>query len=82
MTFQNESKKELNARQAGTVTLGDVTISRMAFGTMQLPGPGVWGEPRDPQEARRVLRRAVELGINYLDTASFYGPPRFRSLDR
>lgn len=74
MTFQNENKKELNARQAGTVTLGDAVISRMAFGTMQLPGPGVWGEPRDPQEARRVLRRAVELGINYLDTASFYGP--------
>src|SRR5260370_33627089 len=74
MTFQNESKKELNASQAGTVTLGDVTISRMAFGTMQLPGPGVWGEPRDPQEARRVLRRAAELGINYLDTASYYGP--------
>src|SRR5712664_1608586 len=74
MTSQNENKKELNASQAGTVTLGDVTISRMGFGTMQLPGPGVWGEPRDPQEARRVLRRAVELGINYLDTASYYGP--------
>ncbi len=74
MTFQSESKNELNASQAGTVTLGDVTISRMAFGTMQLPGPGVWGEPRDPQEARRVLRRAVELGITYLDTASYYGP--------
>src|SRR5215471_18714814 len=74
MTFQNENKKELNASLAGTVTLGDAIISRMAFGTMQLPGPGVWGEPRDPQEARRVLRRAVELGINYLDTASYYGP--------
>lgn len=74
MTSQNENKKELNARQAGTVTLGDAIISRMGFGTMQLPGPGVWSEPRDPQEARRVLRRAVELGINYLDTASYYGP--------
>ena len=74
MTFPNENLKKLDASRAGTVTLGDITISRMAFGTMQLPGPGVWGGPRDPQEARRVLRRAVELGINYLDTASFYGP--------
>ena len=74
MTFSNEGASALNAQQAGTVKLGDATISRMAFGTMQLPGPGVWGEPRDPQEARRVLRRAVELGINYLDTASYYGP--------
>lgn len=74
MTFQNERKNELNASLAGTATLGDAIISRMALGTMQLPGPGVWGEPRDPQEARRVLRQAVELGINYLDTASYYGP--------
>lgn len=74
MTFQNESKNDLHASLAGTVTLGDITISRMAFGTMQLPGPRVWGEPRDPHEARRVLRRAVELGVNYLDTASYYGP--------
>src|SRR5579859_1736149 len=74
MTFPNENLKKLDASRAGTVTLGDITISRMAFGAMQLPGPGVWGGPRDPQEARRVLRRAVELGINYLDTASFYGP--------
>jgi aryl-alcohol dehydrogenase-like predicted oxidoreductase len=74
MTFSNEGARQLNAQKAGTVTLGDAIISRMAFGTMQLPGPGVWGEPRDPQEARRVLRRAVELGINYLDTASYYGP--------
>ena len=74
MPFHDESKQELDASQAGTVTLGDVTIARMAFGTMQLPGPGVWGAPRDPQEARRVLRRAAELGVNYLDTASYYGP--------
>jgi pyridoxine 4-dehydrogenase len=74
MTFQNENTQKLNARLAGMVTLGDLPIARMAFGTMQLPGPDVWGPPRDPQEARRVLRRAVELGVNYLDTASFYGP--------
>jgi aryl-alcohol dehydrogenase-like predicted oxidoreductase len=74
MTFPNENKNALDASQAGTVTLGDLPVARMAFGTMQLPGPGIWGEPRDPYEARRVLRRAVELGINYLDTASYYGP--------
>lgn len=71
---QNENQQILNVSLAGTVSLGEAVISRVAFGTMQLPGPGVWGEPRNPHEARRVLRRAVELGINYLDTASFYGP--------
>jgi len=74
MTVPNASQPELNANLAGTVNLGDLPIARMGFGTMQLPGPGVWGMPRDPQEARRVLRRAVDLGVNYLDTASFYGP--------
>ena len=74
MATQSKTKKELNAGQAGTVMLGDLTISRMAFGTMQLPGPGVWGPPHDPEEARRVLRRAVELGVNYLDTSAYYGP--------
>jgi aryl-alcohol dehydrogenase-like predicted oxidoreductase len=74
MTNPNESRTELNARRAGTVTLGDIPIARMGFGTMRLPGPGVWGMPHDPQEARNVLRRAVDLGVNYLDTASFYGP--------
>jgi len=74
MTFSGESKNELNANLAGIVTMDDLLIVRMALGTMRLPGPGVWGEPRDPHEARRVLRRAVELGINYLDTASYYGP--------
>lgn len=68
------SANHLDASVAGVVTLGDLTINRMAFGTMRLPGPDVWGEPADPDEARRVLRRAVELGVNYLDTAAFYGP--------
>jgi pyridoxine 4-dehydrogenase len=74
MTFPDGNQPELGAGRAGTVKLGDVSIARMGFGTMQLTGPGVWGMPRDPQEARRVLRRAVDLGVNYLDTASFYGP--------
>jgi pyridoxine 4-dehydrogenase len=74
MAVQSKRKKEFKANAAGTVMLGDLTISRMAFGTMQLPGPGVWGPPRNPEEARRVLRRAVELGVNYLDTSGYYGP--------
>jgi aryl-alcohol dehydrogenase-like predicted oxidoreductase len=63
------------AQAAGTFQLGgDLTINRMGYGTMQLPGPGVWGDPKDPGEAVRVLRRAVELGVNFFDTADSYGP--------
>src|SRR5580693_2068433 len=59
----------------GTFDLGgDLTVRRLGFGTMQLPGPGVWGPPRDHDGAIRVLRRAVELGINFIDTADSYGP--------
>ena len=53
---------------------GDLTVNRLGYGTMQLTGPGVWGEPRDPDEAVRVLRRALELGVNFIDTADSYGP--------
>ncbi|WP_405529078.1 aldo/keto reductase [Streptomyces canus] len=53
---------------------GDLTVNRLGYGAMQLTGPGVWGEPRDPDEAVRVLRRAVELGVNFIDTADAYGP--------
>jgi pyridoxine 4-dehydrogenase len=74
MTFQSDAHGEFNAGMAGTVQSGDLTINRMAFGTMRLPGPEVWGDPADPQEARRVLQRAVALGVNYLDTAAYYGP--------
>jgi pyridoxine 4-dehydrogenase len=49
-------------------------INRMGFGAMQLPGPGVWGPPRDRDQAVAVLRRAVELGVNHVDTAEYYGP--------
>src|SRR3954471_1811011 len=62
------------AAQSGTFELGDTTVVRLGYGTMQLPGPGVWGEPKDPDEAVRVLRRAVELGITFFDTADSYGP--------
>jgi aryl-alcohol dehydrogenase-like predicted oxidoreductase len=63
------------AAASGSFTLGgDLTVNRLGYGTMQLPGPGVWGESRNPEEAVRVLRRAVELGVNFIDTADAYGP--------
>lgn len=63
------------AAQAGTFELGGTTtVNRLGFGAMQLTGPGVWGPPRDHGEAVRVLRRAVELGVNFIDTADAYGP--------
>ena len=64
----------LTAAAAGTITVGDLTVNRMGYGAMRLTGPGIWWEPRDPQEARRVLRRAVELEVNFIDTADSYGP--------
>jgi pyridoxine 4-dehydrogenase len=60
---------------AGVFDLGgDLRINRLGYGTMQLPGPGVWGDPRCPDAARDVLRRAIELGVNFIDTADSYGP--------
>src|SRR5918999_4169705 len=64
-----------NAAVAGTFALGgDLLVNRLGFGAMRLTGRGIWGEPEDPEEARRVLRRAVELGVNRIDTADSYGP--------
>ena len=72
MTEQNT---QLNAAAAGTFALGgDLNVNRMGFGAMRITGEGIWGEPEDPEEARRVLRRAVEFGINLIDTADSYGP--------
>ncbi|MGN2637798.1 aldo/keto reductase [Nocardia takedensis] len=62
------------AARSGTFTLGDLDVHRLGFGSMQLTGPGVWGPPKDPDEAVRVLRRAVELGVTFIDTADSYGP--------
>jgi len=65
----------LPATASGTFAIGgDLPVTRLGYGTMQLTGPGVWGEPRDPDEAVRVLRRAVELGVTFFDTADSYGP--------
>jgi pyridoxine 4-dehydrogenase len=57
-----------------TVRLGDLEVQRLGYGAMRLPGEDVWGDPDDPARARAVLRRAVELGINFIDTAWYYGP--------
>jgi pyridoxine 4-dehydrogenase len=53
---------------------GDLEVNRLGYGAMRLTGKGVWGEPKDPEEAMRVLKRAVELGVNFIDTADSYGP--------
>ena len=64
-----------NAATSGTFLIGgDLPVHRMGYGTMRLVGAGTWGEPNDPEGARRVLRRAVELGVNLIDTADAYGP--------
>jgi pyridoxine 4-dehydrogenase len=64
----------LVARSGSFEIGGDTAVHRLGYGAMQIPGPGVWGEPKDPDEAIRVLRRAVELGVNFIDTADSYGP--------
>ena len=70
-----EAGATATAAAAGTLTLGgDLVVNRMGFGAMRITGPGIWGEPKDPAEAHRVLRRAVELGVNFIDTADAYGP--------
>jgi len=66
---------ERPAERSGTFTIGgDMPVHRLGFGSMQLTGPGVWGNPKDPAEAVRVLKRAVELGVTLIDTADSYGP--------
>lgn len=63
------------ADASGTFTLGgDLVVNRLGYGAMQITGKGVWGEPRDPAEAERVLKRALDLGVNFIDTADAYGP--------
>jgi pyridoxine 4-dehydrogenase len=59
---------------SGTLLIGDLEVHRLGFGSMRLTGPGIWGPPKDHAEAIRVLRRAVELGVDFIDTANSYGP--------
>jgi len=69
---QHSATRPIDA--SGTFTFGDLTVHRLGFGAMRITGKGIWGPPRDHQEALRVLRRAVELGVNFIDTADSYGP--------
>lgn len=63
-----------DASKAGTFRLGNRTVNRMGYGAMQLAGPGVFGPPKDPNAALAVLREALALGVNHIDTSDFYGP--------
>ena len=64
-----------DAAASGPFTLGgDLTVHRMGFGAMRITGKGIWGDPKDPAESKRVLKRALELGVNFIDTADSYGP--------
>jgi aryl-alcohol dehydrogenase-like predicted oxidoreductase len=69
------NKKEISAASAGTIKLGgELSVNRLGFGAMRLTGEGIWGPPKDRKAALAVLRRAVELGVNFIDTADSYGP--------
>jgi pyridoxine 4-dehydrogenase len=71
----NEQTRNGSAADSGTISLcGELTINRLGFGAMRLTGDGIWGPPKDPAPAIGVLRRAVELGVNFIDTADSYGP--------
>lgn len=64
-----------NAAQAGTISIGkDLVVNRLGFGAMRLTGPGIWGDPKDPAECKRVLKRLLDLNVNFIDTADSYGP--------
>jgi aryl-alcohol dehydrogenase-like predicted oxidoreductase len=74
MTDHRTSGEKERERPGGTAELAGRPVGRIGFGAMQLPGPGVFGPPRDRATALAVLRRAVDLGINHIDTAQYYGP--------
>jgi aryl-alcohol dehydrogenase-like predicted oxidoreductase len=67
--------RETRGPLGGSITIGgDLVVGRLGFGAMRLTGPGIWGEPEDPDQARQVLRRAIDLGVTLIDTADSYGP--------
>jgi aryl-alcohol dehydrogenase-like predicted oxidoreductase len=75
MNEKNGNRKDLPAAAGGTVSLGgELTVNRVGFGAMRITGDGIWGPPKDRGAAIAVLRRAVELGVNFIDTADSYGP--------
>src|SRR6202158_4528283 len=72
---RNVQRNQVPAKKAGEFLIGnDLRVTRLGFGAMRITGDGIWGEPADRAEAVGVLRRAVELGINFIDTADSYGP--------
>jgi pyridoxine 4-dehydrogenase len=73
-TMAEERARETTAAGSGVFKFGDLSVHRLGFGAMRVTGRGIWGEPEDRDEAMRVLRRALELGINFIDTADSYGP--------
>ena len=65
----------VDATASGTFSIGgDLSVNRLGYGAMRITGQGIWGEPKDPEAAKKVLQRAVELGVNFIDTADSYGP--------
>ncbi len=71
----SDQSARVDAAAAGTFDIGgDLRVNRLGFGAMRITGEGIWGDPENPEEARAVLKRAVELGINLIDTADSYGP--------
>ncbi|MGA7569384.1 MAG: aldo/keto reductase [Candidatus Aquilonibacter sp.] len=74
---------QISAAASGTFTVGgDMTVNRLGFGAMRITGQGIWGDPKDPAGGRATLRRAVELGVNFIDTADSYGPEVSENLIR
>src|SRR5258707_5957654 len=71
----SEKTASRSAAGSGTIALGgELTVNRLGYGAMRLTGDGIWGPPKDPATAIAVLRRAIELGVNFIDTADSYGP--------
>jgi len=70
----SNTQQSISASAAGTIQLGDLTVNRMGYGAMRITGKGVWGPPENHAAALETLRRAVELGVNLIDTADSYGP--------
>ena len=69
------SAATIDAKASGSFDLGgDLTVHRLGFGAMRITGPGIWGEPNNPEEALKVLRRLPDIGVNFIDTADSYGP--------
>jgi pyridoxine 4-dehydrogenase len=75
MGMATSTTTNVSAAASGTFAIGgDLKVHRLGFGAMRITGAGLWGEPKDAEECKRVLRRAVELGVNFIDTADSYGP--------